>query len=410
MGAEGTQVPPRAIGAGTPQVPPGNTHRLGAPRELARGPRQEGLKRPGEAGPYCNFWAVCRVCLATDGGLRSSRAAAPGRDLRVRAQPDRRSGRGRRGGAGSLREGVARLRRLRRRSAGGAQRAPLAAPHRAERLPQPASPPGTARAARGERRRPAGQGTRSRRGPQRRARAAAAAPARAAASLPRGGRAAARAGPPLRRGRARARRARRNREIQLPSRAPAAAGADRRPDGGELNMLANDLETRLRELGDERAPATLLPSVLARVGATDTYFELPTEIGTAFVVHGPDGISAVHVADSDDQLWRRLGRRLRRQEPPPELRERVVAALSGQPVDLRFDLQRLTPFERDVLMKALEIPRGEVRTYGWIAREIGRPKAVRAVGSALARNPIPLFIPCHRVVRSDGTIGQYGLG
>jgi O-6-methylguanine DNA methyltransferase len=64
----------------------------------------------------------------------------------------------------------------------------------------------------------------------------------------------------------------------------------------------------------------------------------------------------------------------------------------------------------DVLMKALEIPRGEVRTYGWIAREIGRPKAVRAVGTALAKNPIPLFIPCHRVVRSDGSIGQYGCG
>ena len=175
-------------------------------------------------------------------------------------------------------------------------------------------------------------------------------------------------------------------------------------------MLADDLEARLRELGDERAPATLLPAVLARVGASDTYFELPTEIGTAFVVHGPDGISAVHVADSADDLWRRLGRRLRRQEPPAELRDRVAAALSGKPVELRFDLHRLTPFEREVLMKALEIPRGQVRTYGWIAREIGRPKAVRAVGTALAKNPIPLVIPCHRVVRSDGSIGQYGCG
>jgi O-6-methylguanine DNA methyltransferase len=63
-----------------------------------------------------------------------------------------------------------------------------------------------------------------------------------------------------------------------------------------------------------------------------------------------------------------------------------------------------------VLRKALEIPRGEVRPYAWIAREIGRPKAVRAVGSTLANNPVPLLIPCHRVVRSDGSIGQYGLG
>ncbi len=61
-------------------------------------------------------------------------------------------------------------------------------------------------------------------------------------------------------------------------------------------------------------------------------------------------------------------------------------------------------------MKALEIPRGEVRPYGWIAREIGRPKAVRAVGTALGHNPVPLIVPCHRVVRSDGMIGQYSLG
>jgi O-6-methylguanine DNA methyltransferase len=61
-------------------------------------------------------------------------------------------------------------------------------------------------------------------------------------------------------------------------------------------------------------------------------------------------------------------------------------------------------------MKALEIPRGEVRPYGWIAAEIGRPKAVRAVGTALGHNPVPLIVPCHRVVRSDGTLGQYSLG
>jgi O-6-methylguanine DNA methyltransferase len=64
----------------------------------------------------------------------------------------------------------------------------------------------------------------------------------------------------------------------------------------------------------------------------------------------------------------------------------------------------------DVWQKALEIPRGEVRPYGWIAAEIGRPKAVRAVGTALAHNPVPLVVPCHRVVRSDGLLGNYSLG
>src|ERR1700692_1181255 len=77
---------------------------------------------------------------------------------------------------------------------------------------------------------------------------------------------------------------------------------------------------------------------------------------------------------------------------------------------LTYDLRSCTPFEAAVLRKALEIPRGQVRPYNWIAREIGRPKAMRAVGSALANNPVPILIPCHRVVRGDGKIGNYALG
>ena len=79
-------------------------------------------------------------------------------------------------------------------------------------------------------------------------------------------------------------------------------------------------------------------------------------------------------------------------------------------VRIDLDLRGHTDFERDVWQKALEIPRGEVRPYGWIAAEIGRPKAVRAVGTALGHNPVPLIVPCHRVVRTDGSIGQYSLG
>ena len=79
-------------------------------------------------------------------------------------------------------------------------------------------------------------------------------------------------------------------------------------------------------------------------------------------------------------------------------------------VDVIVGAFGLSPFERSVLRKTLEIPRGQVRPYGWIAREIGHPAAVRAVGTALANNPIPYFIPCHRVIRSDGVIGNYGGG
>jgi len=67
----------------------------------------------------------------------------------------------------------------------------------------------------------------------------------------------------------------------------------------------------------------------------------------------------------------------------------------------------LTDFEWQVLQATLTIPLGETRSYQWIAKEIGRPKAVRAVGSALRKNPYPLIIPCHRVVKSNGALGAY---
>ena len=74
------------------------------------------------------------------------------------------------------------------------------------------------------------------------------------------------------------------------------------------------------------------------------------------------------------------------------------------------DLKSLPPFTRAVLKTTAEIPYGQVRSYRWIAAKLGKPGAARAVGNALARNPIPIIIPCHRVVRSDGAIGGFALG
>lgn len=71
------------------------------------------------------------------------------------------------------------------------------------------------------------------------------------------------------------------------------------------------------------------------------------------------------------------------------------------------DFKELTPFEWAVLKATSEIPFGETRTYAWVAKRIGKPKAVRAVGQALRRNPWPLLIPCHRVIKSDGSLGKY---
>jgi O-6-methylguanine DNA methyltransferase len=180
----------------------------------------------------------------------------------------------------------------------------------------------------------------------------------------------------------------------------------------------------LRVLGNVRAPATLLPSVLAEVGIADAYARLTTPIGRCYVAFNRHGVSAVMRAESDDAFERafqaRFGRVARPAAEPPTMVRKLLAwqfgagegeaEETGRPGQLRFDLRGLSEFEQAVLLKALEIPRGEVRPYSWIARQIGNPKAIRAVGTALGNNPIPLLIPCHRVVRSDGQIGNYGYG
>jgi O-6-methylguanine DNA methyltransferase len=77
---------------------------------------------------------------------------------------------------------------------------------------------------------------------------------------------------------------------------------------------------------------------------------------------------------------------------------------------LPVDLNQCSDFERTVLEATATIPYGEVRSYTWIAKHIGRPGATRAVGNALHKNPVPIVIPCHRVVKSDGSIGGYAFG
>lgn len=179
---------------------------------------------------------------------------------------------------------------------------------------------------------------------------------------------------------------------------------------------ARGLSQQLRRLGQVEAPATLLSGVLCTVDIADRYFSLATPLGAAFVAYNSHGLSAVKRTESSDEFEEEFRRQFGRRafsaaEPPATLAEELGKELRGEGrARVRFDLRGLSEFERAVLQKALEIPRGEVRPYAWVAREIGSPKAVRAVGTALGNNPVPIFIPCHRVVRSNGQIGQYGLG
>jgi O-6-methylguanine DNA methyltransferase len=164
------------------------------------------------------------------------------------------------------------------------------------------------------------------------------------------------------------------------------------------------------------APPAVADRALIEVGLADAYASLDSPIGPIFVAWNGRGVSSIGPADDRDAFegWfaRDIGRPLHRADALPERLARLIGrSLAGDrrakvPVDLRM----ASPFERAVLTKTAEIPFGEVRPYGWVAAEIGRPRAVRAVGTALAHNPVPLVVPCHRVVRTDGTIGQYSLG
>ncbi|HTX59590.1 MAG TPA: methylated-DNA--[protein]-cysteine S-methyltransferase [Verrucomicrobiae bacterium] len=108
---------------------------------------------------------------------------------------------------------------------------------------------------------------------------------------------------------------------------------------------------------------------------------------------------------------RRLRRPIVMGEAPAWLSETLDRFFSTWTVDEGVvDLSDLTPFEQAALRAAAQIPPGEVRSYRWVADRIGRPKAARAVGQAMARNPLPVFFPCHRVVDSTGALHNYYYG
>jgi methylated-DNA-[protein]-cysteine S-methyltransferase len=94
------------------------------------------------------------------------------------------------------------------------------------------------------------------------------------------------------------------------------------------------------------------------------------------------------------------------------LAEQIGAIGRGErmAVPATLDLSGGTPFQQAVWQAVLTIPFGETRSYGWIAAEIGKPLSAHAVGQAVSRNPLPLLIPCHRVVAADGSLGGYGAG
>jgi methylated-DNA-[protein]-cysteine S-methyltransferase len=94
------------------------------------------------------------------------------------------------------------------------------------------------------------------------------------------------------------------------------------------------------------------------------------------------------------------------------LSHRLRQYLEGEPVTFpdKLDLSGATRFQQGVWQAVQAVPYGETRTYGWVTGQIGSPRAARAVGQALAKNPLPIVIPCHRVISSDGSLGGFSGG
>ncbi len=143
-----------------------------------------------------------------------------------------------------------------------------------------------------------------------------------------------------------------------------------------------------------------------------------TSLGWMGIMSSPNGLRMVILPQKNKEAV--LGQLMNYACPAEEktsvlfgdLPHRLRRYLEGEPVDFpdKLDLVGASHFQRKVWQTVRAIPYGETRSYGWVANELDLPKAARGVGQALARNPLPIVIPCHRVISSNGSLGGYSGG
>jgi methylated-DNA-[protein]-cysteine S-methyltransferase len=165
------------------------------------------------------------------------------------------------------------------------------------------------------------------------------------------------------------------------------------------------------ERARERLAARAFDDGLARV-AVDI---ADSPLGPLWLALGPRGLMAVNYGDEPDEhdlrrIVARYGpavlRSPRRLDP---VKRELAEYFSGKRrrFEIAVDLATLTPFQRRILSATRQVGFGEIASYRDVAARAGTPAAVRAAGGALSANPIPIVVPCHRVVASDGTLGGY---
>ncbi len=147
------------------------------------------------------------------------------------------------------------------------------------------------------------------------------------------------------------------------------------------------------------------------------YATAKSSLGEVLVAATERGVSAVYLGDTAAKLMKEL----REEYPQAEIAaahggftqwvEEIVSRVEGAAPrrELPLDLQA-TAFQRRVWQELQRIPRGTTKTYGQVARAVGKPSAVRAVARACATNPVSIVVPCHRVVRADGNLAGYRWG
>jgi methylated-DNA-[protein]-cysteine S-methyltransferase len=206
-----------------------------------------------------------------------------------------------------------------------------------------------------------------------------------------------------------------------------------RNDLQESRGLAATLESLwLRHLNGQRDQCVPLPATngyvngsgarcLARINhALDRiacYAPVETTLGTLHLVATDDGLARVFFPgaqepDVEDWCCRNDLVPLHDEEEIAPYASQLRCYLAGDRTDFDFplDFRTVSPFMRDVLEALRTIPYGVIRNYREIAHQIGNPNAQRAVGNAVKRNPVPIVVPCHRVIKTDGTIGGYAGG
>jgi methylated-DNA-[protein]-cysteine S-methyltransferase len=141
-----------------------------------------------------------------------------------------------------------------------------------------------------------------------------------------------------------------------------------------------------------------------------------TPLGSIWVALSSNGLVAVEIGGNRDKFIRGLRNRIKKdcllQQQTVAVKDQIQEYLNGERnrFDISIDWSVMTKFQQKTLTAVREIPFGETRTYGQIAAQLGNLQAARAVGRANATNPIPLVIPCHRLVGADGSLRGYGGG